>query len=248
MRICIGLAYDGRRFAGWQVQPGKRTVQGEVNRALSAIYAQPIHVTGAGRTDSGVHATGQRAHFDIDRPRVPVDRLVAAVRRHCPDDIYIYQAGETAPEFHACFDARSRSYRYRFVFGQVWPHERGIVTLWPYPEIPDLARLAATLEPLVGKHDFTSYTLVDQSAQTRERTLGPIGFELNQRNLDVIFTADGFLRRMIRMIAGQMLAAWKENDPARVMAEVLAASDNARSAAPAPPDGLYLENIRYQIE
>ena len=244
----IRLAYDGREFEGWQIQPGKRTVQGELERALSAAYDRHLHLTGAGRTDSGVHATGQVAHFDIEDPRIPPDRVVAAVRRHCPPDILVYEASEAEPEFHACFDAIARTYRYRFVLGVRWPHERGIVAPWPYPGRPDPRRLAEALAPLAGEHDFTSYTLVDQSARTRERRLEPVIIELTDRYLDLVFTADGFLRRMIRMITGQLVSAWAEKEPAAVMARVLSARDNAACAAPALPDGLYLERIRYPGE
>ncbi len=245
MRIRILVAYDGRAFEGWQVQPGKRTVQAELARALSAVYATPVAVTGAGRTDSGVHATGQVVHYDIENPRVPVDRLVAAVRRHLPRDILITGASVADPGFHACHDAVSRRYRYRFVLGTCWPHERGIVTPWPWPGRPDQVRLETALRPLLGRHDFTSYTLVDQSAKTRERTIHSIGVEMHDRNLDLVFTADGFLRRMIRMITGQLVEAWAAEDPAAVIQSVLDARNNAFCAAPAPPDGLYLEEIRY---
>jgi len=245
MRIRILVAYDGRAFEGWQVQPGKRTVQAELARALSAVYATPVAVTGAGRTDSGVHATGQIAHFDIENPRVPVDRLVAAVRRHVPRDILVCSASEVSPDFHACHDALSRRYRYRFVLGTCWPHELGIVTPWPWPGRPDLQRLEAAVRPLLGTHDYTSYTLVDQSAKTRERTIHTIAIEMDGRYLDLVFTADGFLRRMIRMITGQLVAAWSSPDPAAVMRAVLEARNNAVCAAPALPDGLYLEEILY---
>lgn len=248
MRLRIKLAYDGRQFEGWQVQPGKRTVQGELEEALSLAYDRPLQLTGAGRTDSGVHATGQVAHFDIENPRIPPERIVAALRRYCPPDILVYEASVAKPEFHACFDASARTYRYRFVLGIRWPHERGLVTLWPHPGRPDPGRLRETLAPLVGEHDFTSYTLVDQSARTRERRLEAVAVELHERYLDLVFTADGFLRRMIRMITGQLVRAWSEREPAAVMARVLAARDNSACAAPAPPDGLYLEQISYPCD
>jgi tRNA pseudouridine38-40 synthase len=245
MRIRMTIAYDGRGFAGWQVQPGKRTVQAELSAALSKLYDAPLHVVGAGRTDTGVHARGQVAHFDIENPRIPADRLARASRRVLPQDILLREAGEAAADFHACYSALSRSYTYHYVFDELFPFERGLAALWPYRERPDFARIPEILAPLAGEHDFTSFSLKDSSAQSRVRILEPAAVAETARGFCVRFTANGFLRRMIRMILGQLEASYPHAHAREEMQRILAAADNALCAPAAAPGGLYLENITY---
>ncbi|MDR2734161.1 MAG: tRNA pseudouridine(38-40) synthase TruA [Spirochaetota bacterium] len=245
MRIRITIAYDGRRFAGWQIQPGKRTVQEELNRALSELYAAPVYVTGAGRTDSGVHARGQVAHFDVASPRVPVHRLVRAARHFLPQDIAIRAASEAASDFHACFSTLARRYIYSYVIDEIFPFEQGIAALWPHSGRPDHARILEILAPLAGEHDFTSFSLKDCSAKTRVRSLQPVTVADTERGFRLDFTADGFLRRMIRMILGQLEASYPHPDAALEMQRILDARDNALCAPAASPAGLYLEEIIY---
>jgi len=245
MRIRITIAYDGRHFAGWQIQPGKRTVQEEINRALSELYASPVHIIGAGRTDSGVHARGQTAHFDIENPRVPADRLARAIRHCLPRDIMIREAAEAADDFHACFSALARRYTYFYVLDELFPFEQGLAALWPHPGRPDYTRVLEILRPLAGRHDFTSFSLKDCSAKTRTRLLQPVTIADTGRGFRLDFTADGFLRRMIRMILGQLEASYPNPDAAAEMQRILGARDNALCAPAASPAGLYLEEIVY---
>jgi tRNA pseudouridine38-40 synthase len=245
MRIRITIAYDGRRFAGWQVQPAKRTVQSALNDALSSVYDSPVHVTGAGRTDSGVHARAQVAHFDIENPRVPADRLARAARRFLPEDILIREAREVESDFHACFSALWRRYSYYYVINELFPFEQGYAALWPHPGQPDFARILAILEPLFGEHDFTSFSLKDCSAKTRIRLLKPITLSPTERGFRLGLSANGFLRRMIRMILGQLEAGYSHADAPAEMQRILLAQNNALSAPAASPAGLYLEEIIY---
>jgi len=245
MRIRITIAYDGRHFAGWQTQPGKRTVQAELDEALSRVYDAPVHVIGAGRTDSGVHARGQAAHFDIENPRVPAERLTRAARRFLPHDILLREAAEAASDFHACFSALWRRYAYFYVFDELFPFERGVAALWPHAGRPDGARVLAILEPLFGEHDFTSFSLKDCSAETRVRLLKPVTMACTERGFRLDFIANGFLRRMIRMILGQLEMSYARAEAPADMRRVLDARDNALCAPAASPAGLYLEEIGY---
>lgn len=243
MRIRMTVAYDGSLFSGWQIQPHVRTVQEGLENALAALFGHPVVVTGAGRTDTGVHASGQVVHFDIESTAIPPEKIRLALARHLPAGILVLDSCAAAEEFHACFSARARTYRYRFVFPPLYPwqvHYRGLFTL-PY----DRERCRAALQPLVGRHDFTSFSLKDSSARTRIRELRRIDVLDRTGGFDLLFEADGFLRRMIRMITGTLLEALAAPDPGAHMAAVLAARDNARSGPPAPPGGLYLERVDY---
>jgi tRNA pseudouridine38-40 synthase len=245
MRIRITIAYDGREFAGWQAQPGKRTVQGELGRALSEVYAEHIHVIGAGRTDAGVHARAQAAHFDIERPRVPVARLSRASRSFLPRDLAILHAREAPDDFHACASALSRRYAYFYVLDTLFPFEQGLAALWPHVGLPEFARVLEILAPLAGEHDFTSFSLKDCAAKTRVRVLEPVTIAETARGFRLEFRANGFLRRMIRLILGQLEASYPHPDAADEMRRILEAGDNRLAAPPAAAGGLYLEEIIY---
>jgi len=242
MRIRITVAYDGRDFAGWQIQPGRRTVQEELGKALSMLYDSPVRVTGAGRTDAGVHARGQIAHFDIENPCVPTERLARAARRFLPRDILLRDAAEAASDFHARYSALSRRYSYRYVFDELFPFEQGQAALWPHP---GYARVLDILSPLYGEHDFTSFSLKDCSAENRIRILKPAALSETERGFCVDFSANGFLRRMIRMILGQLEASYQREDAKQEMQRILEARDNAFCAPAASPAGLYLEEVVY---
>jgi tRNA pseudouridine38-40 synthase len=237
------LAYDGTRFSGWQSQPNNRTVQGELAAALGLLFAQPVCPTGAGRTDGGVHAVAQTAHFDIDNPRVPIDRLVPALRGRMSREIRVIEAAICPDAFHACYDAVRRSYRYRFVTGTFLPHQRDYAALFPWRF--DAQRLAAALAPLAGRHDFSSFCLADSDARTRIRCLQPVKVLPSEAGFDLEFTADGFLRKMIRLVTGTLREVYPAADPGRAMEAVLAARDVSAAGPPAPPGGLYLCGVDY---
>ena len=238
------IAYDGSGFSGWQVQPGSRTVQGELQEALSSIMGKPVSIFGAGRTDTGVHASGQVAHFHLDAPRVPPDRIHLALRGVLTPEIMVLEAGEAEEDFHSCFSATGRVYRYRFTRGPLYPWLRNSMARFPFPLCT--ARLETALGPLLGRHDFTSFSLKDCAAKTRIRDMRHITVQKTAEGFDLIFEADGFLRRMIRLITGTLLASLEEKDPAGHMSSVLNARDNKYAGPPAAPGGLYLERVDYQ--
>ncbi|MBN1165163.1 MAG: tRNA pseudouridine(38-40) synthase TruA [Candidatus Krumholzibacteriota bacterium] len=232
------LEYDGGDFSGWQVQPHQRTVQGELFRALAELEAGEMKITGAGRTDAGVHATGQVANVLIDIPYdIPTLRNILDAR--LPRDILIRKLEEVPLSFNARFDARRRTYHYIFV--------RRPTALWRKYYFPvegelDLAAMRGALEALPGEHDFASFASSGGGGSTRCRIFRAELID-NPPLLILSLTADRFLYKMVRAIAGTLLQAGRGETIK--MKGILAARDRGRAGKTLPPHALYLTAVEY---
>lgn len=253
--IMMTLSYDGAPYHGWQVQPGKDTVQAQVEAALKRVTGEQIRVLCAGRTDSGVHALGQVVSFRTDCS-VPSDRFAAAVTRHLPADIAVLSSQEVAEDFHATFSAVGKTYRYLLFDGPGFlPVLRSRVTRWRYPV--SVEKMQAAARCLLGTHDFrcfeshfpnkaTSVRTVTSAIVRREPLWSPWQTEFQNRTLVVFeFSADGFLYNMVRAVVGTLLLVGGGKQPPEFVDRVISGMDRGEAGPTAPPDGLYLVSADY---
>lgn len=244
MKIALGVEYDGRAFCGWQAQKeGLRTVQGELEAALSKVAAHPVRVHCAGRTDTGVHGTGQVVHFDTQAVRAPRNWMLGT-NVNLPNDVSVQWAQPVSDEFHARFSATGRRYSY-------WIYNRsarsalldGRAVWWHRPLDVDAMHLAA--QALLGQHDFSSYRALQCQAKSPVRTIRSIQVTRHNDLICLRVAADAFLHHMIRNIAGVLIAIGEGDQPVEWANQVLSLRDRTQGGVTAPPEGLYLESVEY---
>ena len=242
--IRLVLAYDGTDFEGWQVQSRGRTVQGVLEAGLERMHGHPVRVLAAGRTDSGVHATGQVASFRSDIDSIPASRFRDAVNAYLPRDVRVLAADRVAWEFHARRSARQRVYRYYTVCGPVLlPHLRAY-RHW-LRRGPDLARLNELAAVLVGEHDFTCFSAEGDANHSKVRRVDVSAFHREGDTLVYTVAATSFLWKMVRTIMGTLFLLEEQGMGARELRLVMEAGSRANAGATAPARGLFLERVVY---
>ena len=242
--IKVTLAYDGTDFYGWQVQARGRTVQGVVEAALGRMHATPVRVTAAGRTDSGVHATGQVISFDTAARSVAAGRYAEALNSYLPADVRVLDADEVPASFDARRSARLRTYRYYIAAGAPpLPHQRRYC-LWRRRP-PGLAELNGLAAELLGTHDFSTFASADDVNESKVRTVASSCFHVQGPLLVYTIAAEGFLRRMVRSIVGTLLDMESAGAQPGELRAALEARDRSRAGATAPARGLFLERVIY---
>ncbi|HET9782089.1 MAG TPA: tRNA pseudouridine(38-40) synthase TruA [Candidatus Dormibacteraeota bacterium] len=243
MNIRVVLEYDGTDFAGWQQQAKGRTVEHELKRALRSVVGKDVTVYGAGRTDAGAHAEGQVANFHTDG-RIAPQRLMAALNARLPDDVAVLSAEEVDDDFHARYSARWRRYRYRFLDRPARPAlERG--RCWHVRGQLDAGAMALAAEALAGKHDWTSFCSASEPADGRVREMRSATVARHGQFVDLELVGEGFLRGMVRSIAGALAEVGRGRRPAKWVGEVLRARDRRQAPRTAPAGGLTLMEVIY---
>lgn len=243
MRIALGLEYDGSAFCGWQTQPGGCGVQDHLQRALARFVDAPIEVTAAGRTDAGVHATGQVVHFDSPARRDAYS-WVRGTNTFLDERARVLWAAEVPDDFHARFHARSRTYRYLLVDAPVAPAVlRGRVGWHHQPlDVPAMAEAAAAL---LGTHDFTAFRDAQCQAKTPVRELLAARVARVDGVIAFTFHANAFLHHMIRNLVGSLVYVGAGRQPRDWIGKLLEARDRRLAAPTFAPDGLYLAAVEY---
>ena len=243
MRIALGVEYEGTGFSGWERQPGRRTVQTVLEAALSTVADAPVATVCAGRTDSGVHATGQVVHFDTDSPR-PSRAWILGTNVGLPADVAVQWAREVDDRFHARFGALRRHYRYLILNRPVRsPVHHGRVS-WCRPILAE-ASMADAARALVGEHDFSSFRAAGCQARHPVRTLHHLEVSRHRDWVVIDVIANAFLQHMVRNIAGVLMAIGEGRRPPGWAHEVLCARDRRVGGVTASAEGLYLTGVEY---
>jgi len=239
------LQYDGTDFHGWQIQEGHRTVQGELTHALSLIDGRGVNVHGSGRTDAGVHAEGQVASVEIQR-EITATKLRAAINGNIGKDVRVLSCEAASDDFHARYSALEKTYVYRIVNGPVispfwWRYAHHDARAFDHERMKDVGEL------FCGEHDWTAFSAAQSDVEDRVRTVTRV--EISERPdslIEIRVSANGFLRYMVRAIAGTLMAVGRGELDRDAVAEALETGVRPTAAVTAPACGLTLVSVRYE--
>jgi len=245
----LTLMYEGSSYHGWQIQPGRPTIQSELSAAIERLTGEKILPQGSGRTDAGVHALRQVATWTTES-NIPCENLLKALNSNLPPTIRVTAVEEVPSDFHPRRSAKAKTYRYRIYRGSVCPpfvHQR----VWHYPYPLDEAAIVAAAGTVEGTHDFTSFAAVDPERdrdgdRDNVRTILSSAWQKEEDELIYQVRGSGFLHHMVRNLVGLFILIGKGMVRAEQVADIISArSRSANPAATAPPDGLYLVNVEY---
>lgn len=241
---CLVVQYDGTNYAGFQIQPNQRTIQGELENALARLAPRPICVVGAGRTDAGVHSEGQTVSFRDCRLTVPVGRLPYALNTLLPRDIRVVESRLAGPDFHARYSAQEKTYRYQIYEGEFpnvfWQR----YAFWSR-ELLDWEAISHCAQFFVGHLDFASFAASGSSVKTTVRTMSKVEIDGISPLKTLRFTADGFLYNMVRNLVGTLLDVGRGKLNEGDIRSILQGRDRSLASATSAPQGLVLESVKY---
>lgn len=243
MKIALGVEYDGCRFFGWQRQQEVTGVQNEIERCLTEIVGHPVEVYCAGRTDAGVHATGQVIHFETDVERA-LNAYTYGMNSKLPDGVAIRWAKQVDDSFHARFSATARRYRYVIYNNRMRPailHSG----LSHYPLPLDVDKMQAACPALLGEHDFSSFRAAQCQSHSPNRNIMHLSVSRFADYIVVDIKANAFVHHMVRNITGCLIEIGLGRQPVEWLATLLAAKDRTQAAATAKPNGLFLIEVDY---
>lgn len=243
MKIAIGIEYHGAYFQGWQSQPNGRGVQNAVEHAIAMVSGETVRLHAAGRTDTGVHALMQVAHFETTAQR-PQSAWVRGTNAHLPPWIRILWAREVADDFHARFSARARSYQYVLYNSAVAPASQHGRVGW-YHRPLDIAPMQLATELLLGEHDFSAFRASECQASSPVRTMHRAELSQQGKNIVFSFQANAFLQHQIRNVVGALIYVGQGKLTVDAFAELLKLKDRTLSPPTFMPDGLYFTGVTY---
>lgn len=243
-RFLLRVAYDGTAYCGWQLQPQVKTVEGELNRCLSALTGEEIQVIGASRTDAGVHAYGNVAVFD-SATSIPAEKLPYALNQKLPEDIRIQSGVQVADDFHPRHCDSRKTYEYRIHCADFPLPTARLYSYFTYHSLA-LEPMQQAADLLLGEHDFTSFCSAKTEKENKIRTL--YEFTVRREGQDVVIwvTGSGFLYNMVRILAGTLMKVGQGAIRPEQIPEILEAKDRTKAGPTLPPEGLTLVEIRYQ--
>lgn len=243
-RIKLVVAYDGTKYHGWQVQQNGETIEGVLNRTLSELLGETIVVTGASRTDSGVHSYGNIAVFDTDT-RIPAEKISYALNQRLPEDIVVQDSCEVALDFHPRHCNSRKTYEYRILNREFPLPTHRYDTYFCYHKL-NLAKMQEAAEYLVGQHDFKSFCATAAVVETTVRTIYSLTVEKADDIITIRATGSGFLYNMVRIIAGTLLQVGMGKKSPSEIPDILKACDRSAAGPTAPACGLTMMGIEYE--
>jgi tRNA pseudouridine38-40 synthase len=245
-RYALGIEYDGTAFSGWQNQSHAPSVQGALNAAIARVADEPVSTLAAGRTDAGVHATGQVVHFDSAAER-SLRSWQLGINSNLPPEVCVLWVRPVPPEFHARHSAVGRTYRYLILNRPVRPALERHRTWWVRDPL-DAAPMAEAGAHLLGEHDFSAFRAASCQAKSPVRRMDSLTVRREGEYLVVDVRASGFLHHMVRNIVGSLVRVGRGEAPPSWIPALLAGRDRTRAAPTAPPSGLYLAAVHYPAE
>ena len=239
----LTVAYDGTRFFGWERQPDVDTIQGKLESVLTELTGEAVEVTGAGRTDAGVHARAMTANAVLDTDKSP-EEIRDYMNRYLPDAIAVREVKPCSERFHARYNALGKTYRYTCFDGPVKPvFDRRYVTVLDY--VPDVERMRRAAELLQGEHDFASFCGNPRMKKSTVRTVDTILIEERRDRVIFTFHGNGFLQNMVRILVGTLLEVGRGYWEPEYVQTILEAKDRRLAGPTAPPEGLCLMKVDY---
>ena len=247
MKYFAKIKYLGTNFHGFQVQPEKRTVQGELCAALALATGHPCKVTGCSRTDAGVHANEFCITVESDGATVPPEKLPVAVARFMPTDLSLYYAEKASDDFHPRYDVVSKEYLYRIKNERVYdPFYYGRAWFLPKPiDDEHIAKMQRAADLIVGKKDFSAFMSPGSDITDTVRNVYYVNVDKCGSDIDVRICADGFLYNMVRIIVGTLIEVAYDRLAPEKITDVIESHDRRNAGMTAPPDGLYLNKVSY---
>jgi tRNA pseudouridine38-40 synthase len=242
-RLKLVLEYCGRRYHGWQIQPNAPSVQACVEHCLAQITNAPVRLYAAGRTDAGVHALAQVAHFDTPSA-IALAALQRGLNSLLPEDIAVLQVAEVPRDFHARYSACQKTYAY-VLYNQ--PHRSAFAApyAWYVPQPLDVAAMHSAAQVLLGRHDFSAFRAASCTARSPVRSLTQLAVKRRAGRIFLVMRADGFLQHMVRNIVGTLVQIGRSKIAPEAMATILQSRQRQHAGPTAPPQGLFLVRVYY---
>ncbi|MEC1178151.1 tRNA pseudouridine(38-40) synthase TruA [Metasolibacillus meyeri] len=245
MRLKATISYDGTQFSGYQVQPGERTVQLELEKVLMKMHkGERVHVTASGRTDARVHASGQVIHFDTSLV-IPTDSYQKALNVQLPSDIRVLSVEQVTDDFHARYSVAGKRYRYIWDCSKIQSPFRRFYTVETRGIRPNVEAMREAAQLIIGTHDFTCFCAANTSVVDKVRTVHSLNLEWIGDELHMTIAGNGFLYNMVRIIAGTLWEVGVARREVQTVAEAIEAQDRSKAGKTAPAHGLYLEEVFY---
>lgn len=243
MRYRIDFSYDGTNFNGYQLQPNLRTIQSELERAVSYLNKQTYtQVVSSGRTDKGVHAINQVAHFDLNIDNTDY-KIKRGLNSNLPDDIHINKVTRVSDNFHARYSVKKKEYRYKINLGEYNPIERNYV--YQYNKKLDINSMKEAINYFIGEHDFTSFVSSEDIRENKVRTIYKTNIKVNKDLLEISFIGNGFMKYQVRNMVGLLLAVGEHKKVPTDIEKIINNRNRSQKFKTAPACGLYLKKVWY---